>query len=209
MSKKIPKKKLLPVDELNAFAEELRKNSWTDLGGKTRYRKECEDIIDEMLDLFLLAYAMGEISADDDILSIMSLRDNPNETRSERRLTTDDANRMIDKEIAGKMWSDRVREHYNNGDSVEDIIRVADTEMIRDFNGGAYDAAKLSGVSCKKKWIAILDERTRDSHYILSGTVVGIDEKFNSISGDSALYPGGFATPEENCNCRCGIEFID
>lgn len=195
MMSKIPKKKLLPSDELNEFAEKLRQRTWVDENGRTRYRKDCSDIIDEMLDLFLLSYAMGSISANEDL-------------DDETRMTTKDANNMVFTEIAGKTWDDRVREHYDNGDSVEDIIRVADSEMTRDFNGGVYDTAIASGIPCKKKWIAILDEKTRDSHFVLNGTVVGLNDRFNSISGDSALYPGGFASAEENCGCRCGIELI-
>ena len=51
---------ILPFDELNSFIERL-KARFPDgkLPPQTEAKEEEEDIIDEMLDLFLLAYAQG------------------------------------------------------------------------------------------------------------------------------------------------------
>ena len=57
-----------------------------------------------------------------------------------------------------------------------------------------------------KRWVAILDDRTRDTHFYLDGTEVPLDAYFYSYSGDKALYPHGFQTAAENCNCRCDLE---
>ena len=72
---------------------------------------------------------------------------------------------------------------------------------------GAYDAA-ANFPSAKKRWSAILDGKTRLTHDILDGTTVNVGEKFYSISGDSALFPGGFESAAENANCRCMIEYL-
>ncbi len=216
----IPKKNLLPIDELNSFAESLRLSAYIDDNGKWRYRKDREDIIDEMLDLLLLAYARGELSAKDDIEGIAKNKPTSDrnrifatieaiEKKSGGKEHTEKMESSINKTIAGKTWQERVEEHLGAGASPEEIIRVADTETVRDFNEGGYDYAGESGLKLKKKWVAILDERTRDTHFELDGVVVGLNDRFVSSSGDSALHPGGFETAAENCNCRCGIKYIE
>ena len=47
---------VLPFDELNRFNEDLRKR----YGTEKLKTEDLDDIIDEMLDLFLLAYAQKE-----------------------------------------------------------------------------------------------------------------------------------------------------
>lgn len=216
----IAKKNLLPTDELNSFADSLRLSAYIDERGKWRYRKDDEDIIDELLDLLLLAYDRGRQSARDDIEEIA--KNKPTEDRKRIIAIMDAIDTQIDederimemkdstfKTIDGKTWLERVEEYLATGRSPEDTIRVADTEVTRDFNAGAFDYGNKSGLNLKKQWIAILDERTRDTHFELDGVVVGMSDYFVSSSGDSALYPGDFETAAENCNCRCGIKYVE
>ena len=52
---------ILPIDEINALEDRLKPH-FTDEDGKPgsiKSRQDAEDIIDELLDLFLLSYAMG------------------------------------------------------------------------------------------------------------------------------------------------------
>lgn len=86
-------------------------------------------------------------------------------------------------------------------------IRIARTEGQRIQNTAAYDAqgkAKEKGADILKQWCATLDSRTRDSHRELDGKIVEVDEEF-TINGVSAMFPGDFGDPAEDCNCRCCI----
>ena len=50
---------ILPVDEINAMAEKLAVHFEDNGKGRIKSKQDCEDIIDELLDLYLLAYANG------------------------------------------------------------------------------------------------------------------------------------------------------
>lgn len=64
------------------------------------------------------------------------------------------------------------------------------------------ETAKKQGANIVKQWDATLDHRTRDTHRRLDGQIREVDEPFE-IDGKTAMYPGGFGRPEEDCNCRC------
>lgn len=65
-----------------------------------------------------------------------------------------------------------------------------------------HDAEDL-GVQVKKRWIATLDDRTRDTHRDLDGQTVPVDEPFE-VDGMEIMYPGDpSAEPELVYNCRC------
>lgn len=86
-------------------------------------------------------------------------------------------------------------------------IRIARTEGQRIRNTASYEAqvkAKEKGADIVKQWCATLDGRTRGSHRHLDGKIVEIDEKFK-IGNKSAMFPGDFGDPAEDCNCRCCI----
>lgn len=192
---KIPKQNLLPIDELNTFAELITDTSFVDDDGVTRYLMDDEDIIDELLDLFLLAVARGELSANDDL-------------STNAHIDTSTIRTIVNKEIAGKTWKERVLDYLHNGGTPDEIIRVADTEMMRDFNETAFETAVASGVNCKKRWVTMMDEKVRDTHSYIEGVVVGIDDRFYTFDGDSARYPNDFGLAENNINCRCCIEYV-
>ena len=50
---------ILPIDEINALEDKLKVHFDDDGKGKIKSKEDAEDIIDELLDLFLLSYAMG------------------------------------------------------------------------------------------------------------------------------------------------------
>lgn len=58
-----------------------------------------------------------------------------------------------------------------------------------------------------KTWRTKKDERVRDTHRFLEGVTIPIDQRFWTIDGDSAMTPGGFATAQENVNCRCFLVY--
>lgn len=185
---------ILPFDELNNFIDRL-KARFPDgkLPSQNEAKEEEEDIIDEMLDLFLLAYAQGNAVTGE----TLSFGWTP---------SVDDAMEVINKEVAGKTWRERVEEYFASGGSVDDLIRIAETETHRDANESALNTAKRAGAT-KKTWATMLDDRVRTDHDYLEGTTVGIDEDFYTWQGYHAPAPGLFGVAEEDVNCRCELIF--
>jgi uncharacterized protein with gpF-like domain len=71
-------------------------------------------------------------------------------------------------------------------------------------NAGQFEVYKGEGVT-KKQFLATQDDRTRDSHAIADGQIVGIDEPFN-VGGEELQYPGDPSGSADNlCNCRCTV----
>ena len=183
---------ILPFDELNRFDSEIRERFGKESLQK-RDKREEEDIIDELLDLFLLAYAMGNSVTNDNLSSDY----NPD---------VDDVMKVVDAKVAGKTWRERVEDYFANGGTGEDIARIADTETHRIANTAALDTAKYAGAR-SKTWVTMLDDRVRDTHDYLEGETVGINDDFYTYDGDHASAPGLFELAENNVNCRCELLF--
>ena len=183
---------ILPFDELNSLDTEIRERFGTeDL--KKRDKREEEDIIAELLDLFLLAYAMGNSVTNDNL-------------SSDYTPSVDDVMKVVDAKVAGKTWRERVEDYFANGGTGEDLTRIADTETHRIANQAALDTAKYAGAKYKT-WATMLDDRVRDTHDYLEGMTVGIDDDFYTYDGDHAPAPGLFELPENSINCRCELLF--
>lgn len=64
----------------------------------------------------------------------------------------------------------------------------------------------------KKEWDATGDSRTRDSHMMLDGSRVGLDQPFRSpATGALMMYPGDRslgAHGEDTINCRCRVRYV-
>ena len=183
---------VLPFDELNKFVT-VTLPAHFDASGRIKSKKDEEDIIDELLDLFLLAYALGN-----DVTNAS--------LSSDWKPTLDEVMQTVDKEVAGKTWRERVEDYFANGGSVGDIVRIAETETHRDANEAALNTAIHGGAS-SKTWVTMLDERVRLQHDFMEGQTVPIDAYFYAPDGSKALYPGGFGVPEQDCNCRCELMF--
>ena len=182
---------IMPFDELNKFADGIRERYGSE--PLPQSKAEEEDIIDELLDLFLLAYAMGNEVTNDSLAS-------------EWMPPVDEVMRVVNKKVADKTWRDRVEEYYQDGGTVDDIVRIAETETHRIANTAALDTAKRAGAK-NKTWITMADERVRDTHSYLEMETVGIDEDFYTYDGDHASAPGLFSLAENNVNCRCELIF--
>jgi len=180
---------ILPFDELNRFEASLRERF---ADGKL-VKEDEEDIIDEMLDLFLLAYAQGNSVTNANL-------------SSDWTPTVDNVMETIDAKVAGKTWRERVEEYFSSGGSVDDIVRIAETETHRDANTAALDTAKKAGAT-SKTWVTMADDRVRDPHVYLDGITVGIDDEFITYDGGHAQAPGLFGVPELDINCRCYLIF--
>ena len=207
---------VLPFDELNKFVT-VTLPAHFDASGRIKSKKDEEDIIDELLDLFLLAYALGN-----DVTNAS--------LSSDWKPTLDEVMETIDKKVAGKTWRERAEEYFRKAESGEipvvssseaatmdatrpegisltdALIRIAETETHRDANEAALNTAIHGGAS-SKTWVTMLDERVRLQHDFMEGQTVPIDAYFYAPDGSKALYPGGFGVPEQDCNCRCELMF--
>ena len=183
---------ILPMDELNRVDSEIRER-FGDESLQERDKRDEEDIIDELLDLFLLAYAMGNSITNDNLSSNYSP-------------SVDDVMKVVDAKVAGKTWRERVEDYFSNGGTGADISRIADTETHRIANTAAFNTAKRAGATAKT-WVTMADERVRDTHSYLELETVGIDDDFYTFDGDHAPAPGLFELPENNINCRCELLF--
>lgn len=180
---------LLPVDKLNTLQSYLEK-----IVTFPGTNFDEDEIVDEVLDLLIISYVCGYKATNE----MLDLSLEPN---------TDDMQKTIYKEIAGKNWEQRVRDHIGNGD-LDGVLRVADTEFHRTYNQAVVDSAKKSGRNLSKMWSTMLDDKVRETHDYLEAVIVPLDEKFYTYDGDSAMFPGDFELPENNCGCRCVVELI-
>lgn len=87
----------------------------------------------------------------------------------------------------------------------------------------SYKRAEAMGIEMNKKWLSAHDSRTRDSHRIVDGESIPVDERF-SVGDDELECPGDpDGSPAEVYNCRCtmiadlkdspykgiGIDYVD
>ena len=209
--------RLPPFDELNNLRSELEQDF---AGGLEQRKKRKPYIIDEILEMLIMAYMYGNeagntmLYGSDVVDTIASEQDGPNRVID---IDTDDMNRAVFKVIAGKNWEQRITEYLNdeNG-TVDDVIRVVDTDMNRIYNDSILNVGELAeeeepedGVAVKptvmKTWETMQDERVRSTHEPLQSVSVPVNGRFHTWDGDSARYPGDFTDPNNNCNCRCRI----
>lgn len=225
---------ILPLDEINKFRIKITK-MFSGGGSSKLTKKDEDDIIDELLDLFLLAYANG-VNASNESLSF------------EWKPSIEDVMETVDKKVAGKTWRERIEEYFGKarkgeipvmssqstaeaqsgeGESstgksqsgatgkgsesgqtnlLDSIIRIAETESHRDANEAAYDTAVHAGAT-KKTWVCMMIPTSRDSHIFLNGTTIPIDAEFYADDGSHAMFPGQFGVPEQDCNCLCVLSF--
>jgi SPP1 gp7 family putative phage head morphogenesis protein len=84
-------------------------------------------------------------------------------------------------------------------------VRYARTAMTGAQNAGRttrqQEAADM-GIDVRRQWMATLDSRTRDSHRLMDGETVGVNEEFSN----GLMYPGDpSGDPSEVYNCRCTV----
>jgi len=88
--------------------------------------------------------------------------------------------------------------------SLRDARRIARTETLRVANQGRMlgfeQARDQHGIQMRKKWLAAIDHRTRDSHAWINGEEKELDEPFSN----GLMHPLDPTGPaEEVINCRC------
>lgn len=106
---------------------------------------------------------------------------------------------VIKADVSKKGWFERCEQA---------AIRNARTLVTQAENGGrldSYHELEDMGTVLKKRWIATADERTRESHLLLDGEEVNLDEPFSN----QLMYPGDpDGDPSEVYNCRCSMETV-
>ena len=88
---------------------------------------------------------------------------------------------------------------------------IARTESCSTMNAGSNELYRAEGINYKE-WISVQDDRTRDSHLLMDGTVIPITDKFevpatSQSEGAFMEYPGDPSAPAGqvvNCRCTCG-----
>lgn len=182
---------LLLVDELNALRERLKRHF--NERGQIASRKDCEDILDELLDLYLLALAEAVEAINQQFGT--DIEPTPQEVQD-----------TVYRRIQGATWADRVLTWYMTGGTIDDILRIAETEAHRIRNTAAYDTAVKAGATTKT-WRCMMLPTSRDTHIYLDGTTVPIDGYFYSYKGGKTQFPGEWGIAEEDCNCLCTCDY--
>ena len=200
--------RLPPFDELNNLRSELEQDF---AGGLEQRKKRKPYIIDEILEMLIMAYMYGN-EAGNEMLYGPTEQPNGNVKRTVD-IDLDEMDDAVFRVIAGKDWQERVSEYLDdlNG-TVDEIIRVVDTDMNRVYNdsilnvsAGAESTDNGEKRPVMKTWETMLDDKVRDTHEYLEGVTVPRDRDFYTFDGDKAQYPGGFTLPQNNINCRCRI----
>lgn len=182
---------ILPFDELNLLEATLP--SRFDENGRFRSRQDFDDTVDEMFELFLLAYANGVEATNEDL-------------STDYRPDLNEVMETVDRRVAGQTWRERMEDYYENGGTVADVVRIMETESHRDSNEAAYRTARQAGATTKT-WRTVGDSRVRDTHFYLDGVSAPIDGEFYSFRGGSTQFPGQWGIAEEDVNCRCWLTF--
>lgn len=185
---------MLNFDELNILEIRARQ---TPLIGLTK-----EEVEDWVLDYIVEFVYLAEASVIDDLGGIKT------------HLTSSQLRELVDAEIDGKTYLDRIEEQMSALSDPTDpeaaylaekaIQTIAVTEAHRVANGVIYEVGKANKARFKR-WCSMQDDRVRDTHQYLDGTVVPITADFYSYTGSHGPYPGSFHDPAEDINCRCYI----
>ena len=181
--------RILPLDELNVL-----KGKYERMGSDTPITDfDLDDIIDDLLDIFLLAIANGVISINEQF-------------GTDYQPDAEKIHDTIYKKIDGVTWKDRIETWYKEGGTSADIVRIAETESHRIGNEIAFDAAKAVGAKYKT-WICQMLPTSRDVHVWLNGTTVPIDGYFYSYDGNRTMFPGMWGIAAQDINCLCELQF--
>lgn len=197
-------------DELNNIRTKLSGMVGEMVEDRRFDRKRLEDTIFELI---TMGYAYGIEVAGLDLEQDIPLR----------------YERMVDTawaKTAGETFADRLHTHLSEAEEAlasedpeavakrltDQLSVIAETETHRAINTGGLDGAQEyagshGNESIFKTWVTMEDDRVRLEHDLLDGATVPLNARFYAWSGDSARFPGDFASPELNINCRCILRY--
>lgn len=125
------------------------------------------------------------------------------DTKSLKKAIAQEVTRGI---ASGMTYEDIARNISNVSKApLSNANRIARTEGHRIQQASTMDAqtdAKAKGADVLKQWDSTLDGKTRPTHRRLDGQIREVDEPFE-VDGKTAMFPGDFGNPAEDCNCRC------
>lgn len=114
---------------------------------------------------------------------------------------TDKMYSSVNKETAGESWKERLKK----AETGSEIERIFVTEAHRCFSDGQWDSAEDRATH--KTWITMDDDKVRDTHWVIDGLKLKINEYFFTLDGDKALKPYDFEFASNNINCRCRLKY--
>ena len=188
---------LLNFDEINKY---VVFKEWLISLEPSEVMEQKQKICDELWALLEYMYLYGFASALSE-LGVVA-KDVESVLPADYRDAMDES---IYKKFDGLDFADRTLSYAELGDK-ESIVRVAETDGHRVYNDGGFHGAKAVGAKAKT-YCTMNDDKVRETHDYLEGMTVGIDEKFYTFDGDSALYPGDFESVQNNVNCRCWVTY--
>jgi uncharacterized protein with gpF-like domain len=107
----------------------------------------------------------------------------------------------LDNETMIQRITDQVRQTFE-GIRANRIPAIVNTTVNSAFESGQHEAFRLSAVE-QKQWLSQRDGRVRESHDLVDGQQVAINQSFD-VMGVPLSFPGDPAgPPEEIINCRC------
>lgn len=83
-------------------------------------------------------------------------------------------------------------------------MMIARTETAKLYNKGATEGMAEAGIATKE-WLSARDEDVRESHAVMDGRAVGLNDDFILPSGARGPFPGQIDRAEESVNCRCTV----
>jgi len=102
----------------------------------------------------------------------------------------------------------RVDDLYTESIIPERSQTISATEVHGANEYGSSQAAQLSGLTLKKMWQTVFDDKVRADHAEAQGQEVDMDEAFD-VGGEQLMYPGDPAGSAGNiCNCRCTVIYF-
>ena len=165
-------------DELNVLFEKIEKKE-----------KAKDDIIDFLID----AYFEGFIS----VRELLGF---------DYEIKTENLVENLKWEYEGITIEQKITD-YLEQQNYDDLKRLVDSEIHRSYNKGANDyvveVEENEGITLKKTWVTMGDEKVRDTHAYLEGITIDSNAHFVTFDGDMALFPGAFTKAQNNANCRC------
>lgn len=113
----------------------------------------------------------------------------------------------ITRGLAGGMSTNEIARNISNATKAplsraRTIVRTESHRIQQASCYNAQKAAKSKGANVVKQWDSTMDGDTRPTHRQLDGQIREVEEPFE-MDGKSAMYPGDFGDPAEDCNCRC------
>lgn len=189
--------RLPPFEQLETLRTELESDF---AGGMDQRKRNRQRRIDEILEMLIIAYMFGNESGN------TMLYGDTGEDELPIPIQVGAMKDSVFRKIADKTWEQRVNKYLDDETgTVDDIIRVVDTDTNRIYNDAILDVGERADGSVMKTWETMMDEKVRDTHDYLQSMTVPIDRRFYTFDGDSARYPGDFTLPQNNVNCRCRI----